>query len=124
MRLRATMSKFVLIALVTTWSPGFGGVMYQSCKADCCASAADDAGCSKTAGEQANEMSAKAKTEDCRCNDTCNSMCSECVYFHVGIIEAPTQLTPSASSFSSSRLTQSLQVYPSRHFRPPRTILT
>ncbi|MGH8647188.1 MAG: sulfite oxidase heme-binding subunit YedZ, partial [Gammaproteobacteria bacterium] len=103
MRLHATMSKFVLIALVITWSPGFGGVMYQACEADCCAPAADDAGCSKATGEQANEMSAKSKAEDCRCNDTCDSMCSECIYFYVGAIEALKRLTPTASSFSSSR---------------------
>ncbi len=124
MRMRAIVSKFVLIALVMSWSPGFGGVMYQACEADCCAPAADDAGCSKAAGEQPKEASAKSKTKDCRCSNSCDAFCSECFYFHAGVIEAPKRLTSSALSFSATRPSQSLRYYFFRHFRPPRISLT
>jgi hypothetical protein len=117
-RLHAIVCSLVLVALVTAWSPGFGGIMYQSCPADCCAPAKHSHPCSKPLGEQPDET-AVAPDPECSCNSTCDATCSECMYFHAGVVEQAVSLTLSSAIFAYSPPEGSLQHHTSRNFRPP-----
>jgi hypothetical protein len=114
-RAHAILCNLVLVALVTAWSPGFGGIMYQSCPADCCAPAKDSHPCSKSLGEHSDP--------ECSCNSTCDATCSECMYFHAGAVMQVVSLTQASAIFAFSPPEGSLQHHPSRNFRPPPTPL-
>jgi len=113
-RLRTAIARLILIALVITASPGLGGVLFQSCPAGCCTPYAAQTGC---AGTEAEDVASTAL--DCSCQGTCDSTCSECVYFHAGVIEP--QASPSAAScrFSIGPPVAHLIGHPSRYYRPP-----
>jgi hypothetical protein len=121
-RVHAILCDLVLIALVTAWFPGFGGIIYQSCPADCCAPAKDSHPCSKALGEQPGET-AVASDPDCSCNSTCDATCSECMYFHAGAVMQVVSLTLPSAIFAFSPPEGRLQHHPSRNFRPPPTPL-
>jgi hypothetical protein len=121
-RLHAIVCSLVLIALGTAWSAGFGGTMYQSCPADCCAPTKDSHPCSKAPGEQP-EGTTVASDPECSCNSTCDATCSECMYFHAGAVMQVVSLTLSSAIFAFNSPEGSLQHHPSRNFRPPPTPL-
>jgi len=121
-RLHAIICNLVLVALVTAWSPGFGGIMYQSCPADCCAPTKDSHPCSKALGEQPDETTV-ASGPECSCNSTCDAACSECMYFHAGAVTQVVSLPLSSAIFAFSPPEGSLQHHPSQNFRPPPTHL-
>jgi len=128
MKVRAFISYVVFVALVTTWSAGFGSALYQACPADCCSSVKDRPACAHGLGDQSNAVSVVSMTGDraadaCSCNSTCDATCSECMYFHAGAVMQVVSLTLSSAIFAFSPPEGSLQHHPSRTFRPPPTPL-
>src|SRR5918992_2640052 len=117
-RLHAIVCSLVLVALVTAWSPGFGGIMYQSCPADCCAPTKHSHSCSKSLGEQPDET-AVAPDPECSCNSTCDATCSECVYFLAGTVQQVMAWVPFLPPFAFKLPILSLQDHASQNFRPP-----
>ncbi|MGH8478764.1 MAG: hypothetical protein ACREXK_04080 [Gammaproteobacteria bacterium] len=112
-RLRTAVGRLVLIAFVITASPGLGGMLYQSCPLGCCTPYAQT-GCM---GNVKTEAASKAR--DCSCQGTCDSTCSECVYFHAGVIEAPRSSPPESYRFFADPPVAHLIGHPSRYYRPP-----
>jgi hypothetical protein len=128
MKVRAFISYVVLIALVTTWSTGFGGVLYQACPADCCSSVKEPSPCAHGLGDQSNAISDASITGDravdaCSCNSTCDNTCSECVYFHAGVVQNPIWSAASLPVIPFSSPNLSLQDYSFQDFHPPRASL-
>src|SRR5919106_2977019 len=127
-KVRVFISYVVFVALVTTWSTGFGGVLYQACPADCCSSVKDRPPCAHGLGDQSNAISVASMTSDqaadaCSCNSTCDSTCSECVYFHAGVVQNPIWSAASLPVIPFSSPSLSLQDHSFQHFHPPRTSL-
>ena len=126
MRLRTFIHYTMLVALMTAWSAGFGQVLYQSCCAGCCSPRLDHTSCSDARGQPANvtlEVSkdgVQTSTDSCGCNSTCDNACSECVYFHAGVIENSIPLMRTAFTSIFNPPPQSLQFHSSEHFRPPQ----
>ena len=128
MKLHAFISYLVLVTLVITWSTGFGGVLYQACPADCCASVKDRPPCDNGLGDQSNAISGASMTGDrvadaCSCSSTCDSICSECVYLHAGVVQNPIWSAASLPMIPFSSPNPSLQDHLFQHFHPPRTSL-
>lgn len=113
-RLRTAIGRLVLITLVITASPGLGGTLYQSCPAGCCTPDGAQTGC---AGNAAAE--AASEPRDCSCQDTCDSTCSECVYFHACVIDSPRYSPRVSYRFSADAPGVYRIGHPSPYYRPP-----
>lgn len=118
-RVRTAVGRLVLIAFVITASPGLGGTLYQSCPAGCCTPYAAQTGC---AGTETEDVASQAL--DCSCQNTCDTTCSECVYFHAGVIEPLRSSPPVSCRFSADPPVAHLIGHPSRYYRPPPVVST
>ena len=122
MKVRAFISYVVFVALVTTWSAGFGGILYQACPADCCSSVKDHSSCDLE--NPSNEicgvsMTGEQVADACSCNSTCDNTGSECVYFLAGTVQQVMAWVPFLSPFAFKLPILSLQDHASQNFRPP-----
>src|SRR2546430_15196859 len=103
MKVRAFISYVVFDALVTTWSAGFGGILYQACSADCCSSVKDRSTCgleNPSSEIRGVSMTGEQVADACSCNSTCDNTCSECVHFHAGMVQQVMAWVPFLSPFT------------------------
>ncbi|MGH9891911.1 MAG: hypothetical protein ACREA0_08005 [bacterium] len=109
----------LFLALASTWSSGFGGPLYQTCPAQCCAPEADPSGCSNVSEGEVYGAGETSTTEGCTCNSTCDGACSECAYFHAGAIQSPASLPLPIPERHFHAANGSLQNHRYPSFRPP-----
>ncbi len=113
---RGAIAQLVLLAVVITASPAFGGALYQACPTGCCSPYGEEAGC-----DRAEPVAPKSL--DCSCQSTCDSACSECEHFHAGVIQPPqTSLPVQPRRFSLDPPVSRLIGHPSYFYRPPPVV--
>jgi hypothetical protein len=68
-------------------------------------------------------MTGEQVADACSCNSTCDNTCSECVYFHAGVVQNPIWSAASLPVIPFSSPNLSLQDYSFQDFHPPRASL-